>query len=71
MKSIIIPCRVWNIYPDYKVRWTVNEYVGKKFVLSEFGVPEGSYGIDDITHLLNKKLKGVKIVFEGKINRIK
>ena len=71
LKSIIIPCRVWNIYPDYKVRWTVNEYVGKKFVLSEFGVPEGSYGIDDITHLLNEKLKGVKIVFEEKINRIK
>ena len=66
LKSIILPCRIWNIYEDYEVKWIVNEYVGKKFVLKDFEVQQGSYGIEDITFLINEQLKGVTIMFEKK-----
>ena len=71
LKSIILPCRIWNIYADYEDKWIVNEYVQNKFVLKDFEVQQGSYGIEDITFLINEQLKGVTIMFEEKSNRIK
>ena len=70
LKSIILPCRIWNIYEDYDFKWTVNMFDGKKFLVEEDKLPEGSYGIEDILHLIGKTLKGITIVFDEKIKRI-
>ena len=43
---------------------------GKKFLVLKHELPEGSYGIEDILHLIGKTLKGITIVFEEKIKRI-
>ena len=71
LKSIILPCRIWNIYDEYEIQWIVNQANGMTIVSNTHEVVEGSYGIEDITHLIAQTLKGIKIVYDEKLNRVK
>ena len=71
LKSIILPCRIWNIYEDYDIKWVVNEQNYRMNLFKDYEVQEGSYGVEDITHLIGKSLKGIQIMFDEKTNRVK
>ena len=71
LKSIILPCRIWNIYDEYEIQWIVNQANGITIVSNEHDLAEGSYGIEDITHLIAQTLNGIKIVYDEKLKRVK
>ena len=72
LKSIILPCRIWNIYDEYDISWYVKIGPSLKRNLPLFyDIAEGCYGIKDVVHLINLSFQGwIQMSYEEDINRI-
>ena len=69
LKSIILPCRIWNIYEEAMPRWSfrsnLNILEGQGV---EFVFPQGSYEVEDILALIQKGLDTFKVPVEVTFN---
>ena len=59
LKSIILPCRIWNIYDvdDYGFGWTHSSGPSiEKSAGTFYDTQPGCYGVEDIVYLMDKRL---------------
>ena len=75
LKSIILPCRIWNIYDDddYGFGWTHSSGPSmEKSAGTFYDTQPGCYEVEDIVYLMDKRLtRGwLKMTYKEDINRI-
>ena len=70
LKSIILPCRIWNIYEEYKIYWETTYEENGEIKNSYFEVQDGCYGIEDILHLIKMSLSGIQVSYQRDSNRV-
>ena len=52
LKSIILPCCIWNIYEEYNIYWKTKYVENGGIKNNYFEVQNGCYGVEDILHLI-------------------
>ena len=63
LKSIILPCRIWNIYEEYNIYWKTKYEENGEIKNNYFEVQNGCYGIEDILHLIKMSLSGIYVSY--------
>ena len=70
MKSIILPCCIWNIYEEYNIYWKTKYEENGEIKNNYFEVQNGCYGIEDILHLIQMSLSGIYFSYHRDSNRV-
>ena len=70
MKSIILPCCIWNIYEEYNIYWKTKYEENGEIKNNYFEVQNGCYGIEDILHLIQMSLSGIYVSYQRDGKRV-